>query len=79
MIVTIGEELHGERPVLVDEHLKALMMRADDMRKYVVVLAKETFLPRVCSRCRAEPTDDPKGDSMCPLCVEMAFRRQVPR
>lgn len=74
-LATIGEELHGDRHVVAVERLKALLMRVDDLRKYVDVLAKQTMTPFVCPRCKAEPTDDAEGDRMCSLCVTMAFRR----
>lgn len=74
-LATIGEELHGERHVLAGELLKGMLMRVDDMRKYVQTLADQNLIPRACPRCRTEPTDDPSGATMCPLCVEMAFRQ----
>lgn len=77
-LVSVGEELHGERFVVTEERLKAMMMRVDDLRKYVSTLAKQNLVPFVCPRCQAEKTEDPRGDAMCPLCITMAFRR-VPR
>lgn len=74
-LVSVGEELHGERYVVTEERLKAMMMRVDDLWKYVSTLAKQNLVPFVCPRCKAESTEDPAGDQMCPLCVTMAFRR----
>jgi hypothetical protein len=76
MVAMAGEELFSDRHVVADERLLALIMRADDLRKYVQVLAKKNLVAFKCSRCRTAPTDDPKGDCMCPLCVEMAYGRR---
>jgi hypothetical protein len=77
-LVSVAEELHGERHVVAEERLKTMMMRVDDLRKYVSTLAKQNLVPFVCPRCQSEKTDDAAGDRMCPLCVTVAFRR-VPR
>lgn len=74
-LATIGEELFNGRNVVADERAKALMLRLDDFRRYVQVLAKQNLVPFTCSRCQAEKTHDATGDSMCPLCVEMAYGR----
>jgi len=71
----VAEELHGDRHVVAEERLKGMMMRVDDLRKYVSTLAKQNVIPFTCPRCKAEPTDDAAGDRMCGLCVTMAFRR----
>lgn len=75
---TVGEELHGQRYVVAEERIKAMMMRLDDLRRYVQTLAKQNLKPHVCPRCQAEPTDDPSGDRMCPPCITSAFSK-VPR
>jgi hypothetical protein len=72
-LATIGEELHGERFVVAEERTKAMMMRLDDLRKYVQVLAKQHLKPHVCPRCQVEITADPTGDQMCPACICMAY------
>jgi hypothetical protein len=79
MLVTLGEELHGERHVVADERIKALMLRLDDLRRYNQVLVKQTAIPRVCSRCQSEPTDDPSGDRMCGGCASVSYGRAVVR
>lgn len=72
-MATLGEELFSGRHVVADERSKALMLRLDDLRRYVQVLAKQSLVPFKCSRCQAKETHDAKGDAMCPLCVEMAY------
>ncbi len=74
-LATIGEDLHGERFVVTEERVKAMMMRLDDLRKYVQTLAKQHLVPFQCPRCQVEKTEDARGDAMCPCCVEMAYGR----
>lgn len=71
----VAEELHGDRHVVAEERLNGMMMRVDDLRKYVSTLAKQNLVPFVCPRCKTESTEDAAGDRMCPLCITMAFRR----
>ena len=77
--VVLGEELLGERFVVSEERIKALMMRLDDLRRYVMVLAKQRVTPNVCPRCQSEPTSDPTGDTMCGGCVSATYGRTVIR
>lgn len=72
---SIGEELFNGRPVVASERALALMLRLGDFRRYVDVLAQQNLVPFTCPRCTVEKTHDAKGDTMCPLCVEMAYGR----
>jgi hypothetical protein len=73
MLTTIGEDLHGDRNVVADERIKAMMQRLGDLRKYVQVLAQQNLVPFQCPRCQAEKTDDAHGDRMCAPCVGLAY------
>ena len=74
-LVTMGEELFNGRHVVAEERAKALMMRLNDFRNYVQVMAKQHLVPFECPRCQTAKTHDPKGAGMCPACLEAAYSR----
>jgi hypothetical protein len=76
-LVSVAQELHAKRPVVADELLRGALMRIDDMRKYVAVMARVEVVPLVCSRCKVESTDDQTGTRMCHHCVATAYRKTV--
>lgn len=78
-LASIGEDLFGGRPVVADERIRAAMMRMDDMRKYVQVVAKVQLVPYQCSRCHVQRTDDKTGDRMCDACIPAAYGRSPVR
>jgi hypothetical protein len=74
-LVSLSEDLHGKRHIMVDERARALMLRLADLRRYTQVLAEQQQKAFVCPRCQREETHDESGKSMCSLCVSVTYGR----